>query len=296
MRQRLDGSLQLFASDIDDREGGGDAIKSERASTTLRETEKKFASKFRRCVRNIKLGISKETRSNAVFVKVQMVKCIPLQSVVLPEGFLRASSGGTTRHRLDSIRRKRLRPSLTPCLPSLASHESRNNVFRAATRGYGAVNVALNLVEGAEGELRFRYFAFNDGLSSARRTAVSGELSNVTLLMLIGPVDHDGGQRNNPDSNVDDLGYYANDTCWRTAAWSARFPSVHFPAKGDEGQSLAFLSSVREANLRLYPDFARGGIGQPADHLSISSENATVRLGESRLALEIEAQNRPSPK
>lgn len=30
--RRLDGSLQLFASDIDDREGGGDAIKSERAS------------------------------------------------------------------------------------------------------------------------------------------------------------------------------------------------------------------------------------------------------------------------
>jgi len=28
---RLDGSLQLFASDIDDRGGGGDAIKSERA-------------------------------------------------------------------------------------------------------------------------------------------------------------------------------------------------------------------------------------------------------------------------
>lgn len=48
--RRLDGSLQLFASDIDDREGGGDAIKSERASTTLLETEKKFASKFRRCV------------------------------------------------------------------------------------------------------------------------------------------------------------------------------------------------------------------------------------------------------
>lgn len=33
--ERLDRSLQLFASDIDDREGGGDAIKSERASTTL---------------------------------------------------------------------------------------------------------------------------------------------------------------------------------------------------------------------------------------------------------------------
>jgi len=51
-RGRLDGSLQLFASDIDDRGGGGDAIKSERASEheTLRETEKKFASKFRRCV------------------------------------------------------------------------------------------------------------------------------------------------------------------------------------------------------------------------------------------------------
>lgn len=29
-RSGLDGGLQLFASDIDDREGGGDAIKSER--------------------------------------------------------------------------------------------------------------------------------------------------------------------------------------------------------------------------------------------------------------------------
>jgi len=56
MRQRLDGSLQLFASDIDDREGGGDAIKSERASTTLWETEKKFASKFRRCVGGVRGG------------------------------------------------------------------------------------------------------------------------------------------------------------------------------------------------------------------------------------------------
>lgn len=57
MRQRLDGSLQLFASDIDDREGGGDAIKSERASTTLRETEKKFASKFRRCIGGVRGGL-----------------------------------------------------------------------------------------------------------------------------------------------------------------------------------------------------------------------------------------------
>lgn len=49
-RKRLDGSLQLFASDIDDREGGGDAIKSERASEhgVMWETEKKFASKFLR--------------------------------------------------------------------------------------------------------------------------------------------------------------------------------------------------------------------------------------------------------
>lgn len=53
---RLDGSLQLFASDIDDREGGGGAIKSERASTTLRGTEKKFASKFRRCVGGVRRG------------------------------------------------------------------------------------------------------------------------------------------------------------------------------------------------------------------------------------------------
>lgn len=42
--------------------------------------------------------------------------------------------------------------------------EPRNNVFGAATRGYGAVNVALNLVEGAEGELRFRLGTSPDGL------------------------------------------------------------------------------------------------------------------------------------
>lgn len=36
----------------------------------------------------------------------------------------------------------------------------------------------------------------------------------MTLLMLISPIDHSGGHRNNPDSNTDDLGRYANDT-WR---------------------------------------------------------------------------------
>lgn len=37
-------------------------------------------------------------------------------------------------------------------------------------------------------------------------------ISDVTLHMLIGLIDHGGGQYNNPDSNVDDLGHYANDT------------------------------------------------------------------------------------
>jgi len=41
-----------------------------------------------------------------------------------------------------------------------------------------------------------------------------GGISNVTLLMLISPIDHFGGHCNNPDSNADDLGCYANDT-WR---------------------------------------------------------------------------------
>lgn len=57
--RKLDGSLQLFASNIDDREGGGDAIKSERAraSTALRETGKKFASKFRRAAYGARAGV-----------------------------------------------------------------------------------------------------------------------------------------------------------------------------------------------------------------------------------------------
>lgn len=79
----------------------------------------------------------------------------------IPQGVVRRDDPTQS---LESTRRKRLRPSLAPCLPSLASHESRNNVFRAATRGYGAVNVALNLVEGAEGELRFRLGTSPDGL------------------------------------------------------------------------------------------------------------------------------------
>lgn len=43
---------------------------------------------------------------------------------------------------------------------------------------------------------------------SPRATAIS----NVTLLMLIGSIRHASGHRNNPDSNADDLGRYANDT------------------------------------------------------------------------------------
>jgi len=64
----------------------------------------------------------------------------------------------------------------------------------------------------------------------------------------------------------------------RPARRSAGFPSVHFPAEGNEGW-LAFLSSMRGANPRLYPDSARGRIGQPANHLSISSESATFASG-----------------
>lgn len=79
----------------------------------------------------------------------------------IPKGVVRRDDPTQT---LDSTQRKRLRFSLIPCLPSLASHESRNNVFRAAMRGYGAVNVVLNLVEGAEGELRFRLGTSPDGL------------------------------------------------------------------------------------------------------------------------------------
>lgn len=47
-------------------------------------------------------------------------------------------------------------------------------------------------------------------------------ISYVSLLMLIGPIDHDGGQRNNPDSNVDDLGRYANDTWCDRMQWNCR--------------------------------------------------------------------------
>lgn len=56
-----------------------------------------------------------------------------------------------------------------------------------------------------------------------------------------------------------------------------------------------FFRVHRRANLRLYPGSARGEIGQPADHLSISSESATVRLGESRSKSNAPG-NRPSAR
>jgi len=67
------------------------------------------------------------------------------------------------------------------------------------------------------------------------------------------------------------------------------FPLCISQRRGTRGGTrLAFLSSVRGGKLRPYPDSARARSGQPADHLSISSESATVRLGEPRPALEIE--------
>jgi len=74
-------------------------------------------------------------------------------------------------------------------------------------------------------------------------------------------------------------------------AGAAGFPSVHFPAEGNEGR-LAFLSSVRGANLRLYSDSARGGIASPRTICPFPRRVLAFASGSLEPALEIEVRDR----